>query len=134
MLPASTTGGGMCQGPLDVCKVPTPVGPVPTPFVNIAQLPTALKFVPHVLVVMRPAVNQGSRIPISSGDEPGVAGGVISAMNMGPAQPRMVSSKVYFGGGKAVYHTSMWGQNGANANVPMGVQATPSQTKVIVAL
>ncbi len=122
----------MCQGPADVCKTPTPAGPVPTPYVNIAQLATTVGFVPHVLVVMRNAVTQASTIAISSGDELGVGGGIISAMIMGPAKPRTVSSKVYFGGGKAVYHTSTWGQNGSNANVPMGTQMTPSQTKVII--
>ena len=132
MLPATTTAGGTCQGPADVCDTPTPGGMVPTPYVNIAMLPSTVGFAPHVFVVMRQAVIQSSTIPISSGDEPGVGGGVISKVILGLARPRMVSSKVYFGGGKAVYHTSGWGMNGPNANVPMGAQVMPSQTKVLI--
>jgi hypothetical protein len=121
----------MCLGTPDVCK--TPPLEIPVPYVNIAQLAICTNVVVHVLVKMRPAVVQGSSIPISSGDEAGATGGVISAMFIGPAQPRTQSSKVYFGGRKAVYSGCTWGMNGTNANVPMGMQVAPSQTAVVVA-
>jgi hypothetical protein len=105
----------------------------PVPYVNIAQLPSCTNVVVHVLVKMRPTVVQGSVIPISSGDEAGTGGGVISSVFIGPAQPRTQSSKVYFGGRKAVYSGCTWGMNGVNANVPMGMQVAPSQVDVLVA-
>jgi len=131
MFPATTNSGGICQGTPDVCKTP-PLGNAPVPYVNIAQLAVCTNFVPHVFVKMRNAVVQGSVIPISSGDEAGAGGGVISNIFIGPATPKTQSSKVYFGGRKAVYHGSVWGMNGINANVPMGLQVAPSQIGVMV--
>ncbi len=131
MFPASTTGGGTCMGTPDVCK--TPPLQIPVPYVNVAQLAMCQNVAMNVLVKMRPAVVQGSIIPISSGDEAGATGGVISGVFIGPAQPKTQSSKVYFGGKKAVYLGCTWGMNGSNANVPMGMQVAPSQTGVVVA-
>ncbi len=121
----------MCMASPDVCK--TPPFNIPIPYANIAQLTTCTNVVPHVLVKMRPTVVQGSKMPISSGDEAGAGGGVVSGVMMGPATSRIQSSKVYFGGRKAVYFGCTWGMNGNNANAPMGMQVSPSQTSVCVA-
>jgi hypothetical protein len=43
------------------------------------------------------------------------------------------SSKVEAEGNQVAYLTSMTGQNGTNANMPVGAQIAPSQVKVIVA-
>ena len=80
MLPASSTEKGQCVSFPDVCK--TPVGPavVPLPYPNMAQLnqvkmPTASK---TVFLVGKNAVTEKSEIAMSSGDEAGSIGGVIS--------------------------------------------------------
>ena len=38
MFPASTNGGGQCFAFPDTCKTPTPGGPVPIPYPNIAMV------------------------------------------------------------------------------------------------
>src|SRR5262245_907327 len=73
MLPASNRGAGMNMGFPDVCN--TPVGPAtaPLPYPNIAMNAQAVPFSPIVKVSMMPALNMGSQIPMTIGDEAGVA-------------------------------------------------------------
>lgn len=136
MFPASTKSGGQCvvPGPLDVCKTPAPPAPVPPPmpYPNMAMVPTANDVSGKVFVTNMAAVTVKSKIPRSNGDEPGVAGGLVSAMNMGEVDYKMGSSKVSVEGEKWAHLTSMTGHNGSNANVPAGAQVAPSQAKVIV--
>lgn len=137
MLPASTNGGGQCVIFPDVCKTPTPGGPVPIPYPNMAMLTQASGGTcsSKVKIMGKKTVVKGTEIPMSSGDEPGTAGGgVVSNKFKGPAQFKKGSSKVT-AEGKAICHvTSMVGQNGgSNANHPAGVQVAPSQMKVLVA-
>lgn len=131
--PASCKMGGMCQGMPDVCKVPAPPAPpIPTPFPNIAQVPMALQTSMKVKFMNMDAVVLNSQIPMSNGDEAGVAGGMISGMNMGPATFKMGSMKVKAEGKPVCSLTSMVGHNGTNANFPAGMQIAPSQAKVMV--
>lgn len=133
--PATTMAGGMCMAMPDVCLVPAPPAPpIPTPFPNLAQCPMALQTTTKVLVMNMPALTQGSKIPLSSGDEAGVGGGVMSGMFMGEVSFRTSSSKVSFQGQKAVMLTSMTAHNGSNANAPAGVNMVPSQAKVLVGM
>ena len=134
-LPAATKAAGMCFAFPDVCLTPAPPAPpVPVPYPNTAMLPQATNVVMNVLIENKECFVQGSVIPMSRGDEPGVNGGVVSGINMGPVMPRQFSSKVFFGGRKAVYHTCMTGHNGVSSNQPMGTHTVPSQMKVIVAM
>lgn len=130
----STRMAGMSTAFPDVCKTPSPAGPVPIPYPSIAQLtmanPSTCSM--KVLVLNQPVLHKGSEIPMTSGDEAGTAGGVVSGMNMGPAKPKLGSMGVVVEGQKVVYQTCMFGQNGSNANMPAGVQAAPSQTMVTV--
>lgn len=73
-----------------------------------------------------------TEITMSSGNEPGSAGGgVVSNKIKGPAKFKKGSSKVTIEGAAAAYMTSMVGQNGgSNANAPVGTQIVPSQPKV----
>jgi hypothetical protein len=132
-LPASSKGGGMCQGMPDVCKVPAPPAPpIPTPFPNMGQLPTAVKTSTKVKIVSMPAVIETSEIPMSQGDEAGVAGGMVSGRNMDKIVFKKGSSKVQIEGKGCAYLTCMTAHNGANANMPAGQQIAPSQAKVLV--
>jgi hypothetical protein len=133
---ASTNGGGQCVIFPDVCKTPTPGGPVPIPYPNIAMLTqidggTASG---KVKIMGKKTATKDTEISMSSGDEAGSAGGgVVSNKFKGPAKCKKGSSKVKVEGKEMAHHTSMWGQNGgSNANHPAGIQVAPSQTKVTV--
>ncbi|WP_163866059.1 DUF4150 domain-containing protein [Myxococcus eversor] len=63
----------------DVCKVPTPGGPVPTPFVNSAQDSMLTKGSTSVTIEGNPVALTSSELSTSTGDEPGTAGGLISS-------------------------------------------------------
>lgn len=126
-------GGTQCMAVPDVCKVPTPGGPVPTPFPNIAttQMANPGAVVKNVLVGGMPAINQATKIMLSNGNQPGVLGGVSSNKIMGQAQFTKGSSKVMVGGKPAVRVGTPTGQNGAPNNT-VGAAVSPSQVKVMV--
>ena len=136
MFPVSTNGGGQCAvpGPLDVCKTPTPGGPVPLPYPNIAMLTQAKgsSCSRKVKITGKKSVTKKSEISMSSGDEPGNAGGgIVSSKFKGAVKFKKGSSKVKVEGQQLIHLTSMTGHNGNNANMPAGVQVAPSQTKVV---
>jgi len=130
----ATLQDGMAMAFPDTCK--TQVGPVvvPLPYPNIGQCPTAVLPTTKVLVVNMPALNLGSKMPMSNGDQGGALGGVVSGMIMGPIAFRTASSKVSFQGKKVIVMTVTTAHNGSNANAPSGVLVKPSQTKVLAAL
>lgn len=135
MFPASTNGGGQCSILPDVCKTPTPGGPVPMPYPNIALLTQADSGTcsRKVKILNKKTATKITEITMSSGDEAGTVGGVKSNTFKGSALFKKGSSKVKVEGNQIVHHTSMISQNGgANGNVPPGVQVAPSQTKVLV--
>ena len=137
MFPASSKENGMCmtQGPTDVCKTPAPPAPpVPMPYPNIAMCNQANPgtCTKKVKVNAQPAITKDTQIPMSSGDEAGVAGGVVSSMIKGPCSFKKFSNKVKFEGANAVYVLCNTGHNGASPNA-VGMQTAPSQNKVLVA-
>ncbi len=136
MMPASSNAGGMCMAFPDVCKTPTPAGPVPIPYPNMAQLAQANSGTcsQKVLIQNKNAVVKDSEITMSSGDEAGSVGGVVSNMIKGSCKFKMGSSKAKAEGKAMCYITSMVGHNGNNANMPAGNQIAPSQTKVLIAM
>ena len=133
-LPVATLENGQCFGFPDVCK--TPVGPVtvPIPYPNMGLCPTGVQASTKVLVSNMPALTQGSKLPMSMGDEAGVEGGIISGIIMGEIDFRSASSKVAFQGQKAILLTAMTAHNGSNANVPVGALVSPSQGKVLAGM
>jgi uncharacterized Zn-binding protein involved in type VI secretion len=135
MMPASTNGGGQCFAFPDVCKTPTPAGPVPIPYPNIAMLTQASggTVSSKVKIMGKKAATEATEITMSSGDEAGSVGGVVSNKIKGPAKFKQGSSKVKIEGKGAAYMGAMVGQNDAsNSNMPAGHQVAPSQTKVTV--
>ena len=90
--------GGMSIVFPDVCKTPSPVGPIPIPYPNIgmasdtSQGPTTVKTDGQMPMV------KGAKYMKSSGDEPGVAGGVISNVNMSVCEYLLYSFDVKFEG------------------------------------
>lgn len=132
MMPASTKAGGQCLATPDVCKTPSPGGPVPVPYPNIGMVNQASKTSTKVKFAGKPVVTKKSEIPRSSGDEAGTVGGVVSNVNMNKVKYKKGSAKVKIEGQPCCYLTSTTGHNGSNANHPAGAQIAPSQTKVLV--
>jgi hypothetical protein len=133
MMPASTNMAGMCMAMPDVCKVPAPPAPpIPVPFPNIAQCALAVATSTKVMFMNRQVIVQTSKIPLSSGNEAGVAGGVVSGMIISECSFKIASTKVQVEGKGVVTVTAMTGQNGASQNA-VGAQMVPSQAKVLVA-
>jgi len=136
MPPASTNGDGQCFAFPDACKTPSPAGPVPIPYPNIAMLNQASGSTvsSKVKIMGKKAATEKTEISMSSGDEAGTVGGVVSNKFKGPAKFEQGSSKVKIEGNGAAYLGAMVGQNdSSNSNMPAGHQVAPSQVKVIVA-
>ncbi len=130
---ANTMQGGTLFGFPDVCKTPSPVGPIPIPYPNTAMCPTANPATASMKVFISnmPSMNLKSEFPMSQGDNAGVAGGVVSQTGMGPVKCSMGSTAVMIEGSPAVRLTSPTLHNGTNANVP-GFSTVPGQVKVII--
>jgi hypothetical protein len=133
MLPASTNAGGMGTANVpDVCKTPTPGGPVPMPYPNVAQCTMAVKTAIKVMFTNRPVLHVMSEVPMSSGDEAGSAGGGVKSNTFIDKMTYVRgSSKVQIEGQPVVFLTANTMHNGANANIT-GLHAAPSQTNVMV--
>ena len=127
---ACTMEGGTTMAMPDVCLTPAPPAPpIPIPYPNLADLMMALESVPTVLIGGLPALNKASMVPISSGDEPGVNGGVISGTVIGPMEFVMGSMVVTIGGQPAVRLGDPIKSNKGNA---FGTVLVPSQPLVMV--
>jgi hypothetical protein len=93
--------GGMSIVFPDVCKTPSPAGPVPIPYPNTAKAadtsggPTTVKCDGEMPMV------KGSKYSQSMGDEAGTAGGVVSSCNRGEAEFMMYSFDVKLDGKNA---------------------------------
>jgi hypothetical protein len=77
---------GMITAFPDVCKTPSPAGPVPIPYPNIARSADASDTADSVKANGQKIMKKSSVFSKSSGDEPGTAGGVVSNVNRGKAQ------------------------------------------------
>lgn len=115
----------------DVCLTPAPPSPapVPIPYPNIGMGPTAVGFSPKVLWMATPAHNMTTTVPLTNGDNAGVAMGVASGTVMGPDRHLTAAFTVLVGGAPATRLTSASLQNSTNAP---GMRIAPSQTKVLL--
>ncbi|AGP36440.1 DUF4150 domain-containing protein [Sorangium cellulosum] len=104
-LVASVSSGHTCvtTGPNDVCKTPTPGGPVPMPYPNVAAtLTPGPGYTTKTLVTGTPMYTKKSKTALSNGDQPGVAFGVLSNKIMGMCEVIMASTDVKAEGGGVV--------------------------------
>ena len=129
MLPASNRGLGMALNFPDVCKTPAPPAPfVPVPYPDIGMNMQAAPFSPFVQIGFVPGTNMGSLKVMTSGDEAGAMGGLVSGIIKGPGKLTM--------GNPIVMVTGLPGEslamptNGNNMNAPLGVQSVPSVVNV----
>ena len=112
----------------DVCLTPVPA-PVPIPYPNMALGPMAVGFYPKVMWACTPAHTMATVVPMSNGDNAGVAMGVASGMVMGPDRHLTGSFTTLVGGMPATRLTSVSLQN--STNIP-GARIVPSQPKVLL--
>ncbi len=125
---ANTQMMGMDLAFPDVCLTPMPA-PTPIPYPNIAMAPMGLGAAYNVLWGCAPTHNMGTTIPMTNGDNAGVAMGVASGMVMGPSRHLTAAFTVLVGGLPVTRLTSMSLQNSTNAP---GMRIVPSQIKVLV--
>lgn len=82
----------------DVCKTPTPSGPVPVPYPNTGVSSDTTKGPKSVKTDGEMPMVKGAQYSRSSGDEPGTAKGVISSAQMDVCEFMMYSFDVKFEG------------------------------------
>src|SRR5512133_3391497 len=70
----------------DVCKTPTPSGPVPIPYTNVGRSADATGGPKSVTIEGQMPMVKGAKYTKSSGDEPGSAGGVVSGKSAGECE------------------------------------------------
>jgi hypothetical protein len=93
------SSGGVTIAFPDVCKTPSPGGPIPIPYPNIAQSSDTDKGTKKVKCDGNPVCVQDSNFRMSTGDEAGTAGGgIISNKIKGKAEFVMFSFDVKFEG------------------------------------
>ena len=90
--------GGMSIVFPDVCKTPSPAGPIPIPYPNIGKSADTSKGPSTVKSDGEMPMVKGAQYSMTSGDEPGSAGGVMSSSTKGPAEFMMYSFDVKFEG------------------------------------
>src|SRR5215831_5063763 len=125
---ANTQMMGMSLAFPDVCLTPTPA-PVPVPYPNISMQPMGVPAAYNILFMCAPAHNMATTVPLTNGDNAGVALGVASGMVMGPARHLTAAFTVLADGVPATRLTSMSLQNSTNAP---GAAIVPSQVVVLL--
>ena len=100
-------------GPVDVCKTPTPGGPVPMPYPNLGVSSTmGPGYTTKTLIVGTPMWTKKGKIALSNGDQAGVALGVVSNKVMGMCKATMASNDVSAERGAVVRTLDMATVNG----------------------
>ncbi len=108
--------GGMSTVFPDVCKTPTPGGPVPIPYPNVGQSSNTSSGPTSVTTDGQMPMTQSAKYMISSGDSAGSAGGgVISGKVMGACEFMMYSFDVKFEGKNVCRLADPLFQNSKNA-------------------
>ena len=118
----ASNGVAMATAP-DVCLTPSPTGPVPVPYPNVALSSTLAKGTKRVLVDGgSSAAIDGSEFSQSTGDEAGTAGGVASGANMAAATWLSFSTDVMLEGKPACRLTDKMLMNKGNTVCAAGEQ------------
>jgi len=105
------------SGPPDVCKTPSPGGPVPIPYVNVAQDSDLSSGSKKVKIEGNSAALESSNLSTSTGDEPGTAGGgLLSSKTKGKLSWGSSSTDVKFEGKGVVRFGDVTQHNGNTFN------------------
>ena len=100
--PITTTKGGICFAFPNVCKTPSPGGPVPIPYPSIGKLSDAQGTSPNVNAGTKPVVTTASIIPDTKGDSAGTAGGGVKSNTISLEVEFTAGSASVFANGNAV--------------------------------
>lgn len=110
----------------DVCKTPSPAGPIPIPYPNIAQSSDTAQGSSSVKIDGNPVMLQGSNFSTSTGDEAGSAGGVVSNSTKGKAEFIVYSFDVKIEGKSVPRLGDLMVQNkGGSPNTPPFPEVQP---------
>lgn len=110
----------------DVCKTPAPPAPpIPLPYPNIAMSKDTAQGSTTVQVDGNPIMLQGSNFSMSTGDEPGSVGGVVSGCIKGKAEFILYSFDVQVDGKNVPRLADLMIQNKGNTP-PFPVVQPPS--------
>lgn len=110
----------------DVCKTPSPAGPIPIPYPNIAQSSDTAQGSSAVKIDGNPVMLQGSNFSTSTGDEAGSAGGVVSSSTKGKAEFIVYSFDVKIEGKSVPRLGDLMVQNkGGSPNTPPFPEVQP---------
>ncbi len=91
--------GGLSTTFPDVCKTPSPGGPIPIPYPNIGKASDTSKGPKKVKTDGKMPMTKGANYSMTTGDEAGTAGGgVVSSKTKGKAEFMMYSFDVKFEG------------------------------------
>ena len=99
----------------DVCKTPTPGGPGPHSYPNLAQSSDLQSGSSTVTIEGQPVAIKGCSYGVSSGDEAGSVGGVVSSKTKGKAEFILYSFDVKIEGKNACRMGDMMTHNDKNA-------------------
>lgn len=101
----------------DMCKTPSPGGPVPLPYINVASDGDLAKGAKKVKVEGNMPGIEGAELSMSSGDEAGTAGGGITSNKIkGKLTWAACSSDVKFEGKGVIRFLEICLHNGNNSN------------------
>src|SRR5262249_6008599 len=120
---AITSESGMDMGGPDVCL------PGPIPYPNMAERPMGTSVAYKVLLCSAPAHTLTTSVPISEGDNAGVAGGVVSHTDMGSSRRVTFCESVLWQNKPALRLGAVGPQNTLNC---VGATIVPSQHKVLL--
>ena len=90
--------GGMSMVFPDVCKTPTPAGPIPIPYPNIGKSSDTTSGPTKVKTDGQMPMTKGAKYMMTTGDEAGSAMGVVSNKVKGAAEFMLYSFDVKFEG------------------------------------
>lgn len=110
-------GNKHVAAPPDVCKTPSPGGPVPIPYVNVASDSDLAKGTKKVSIEGKSVALASSNLSTSTGDEPGAAGGgIVSSKTKGKLTWNTSSADVKFEGKGVVRFMDVTQHNGNSFN------------------
>ena len=98
---AHKNSGGLSTVFPDVCKTPTPGGPVPIPYPNVGKSMDTTAGPSTVKTDSGMPMTKGAKYLMTTGDEAGTLGGVISSKFKGPCEFMMYSFDVKLEGKNA---------------------------------
>lgn len=117
----------------DVCKTPTPAGPVPIPYPNIAMSSDTASGSKKVKMDGNPIMLKDSNFSTSTGDEPGTVGGIVSSKFKGKAEFVNYSFDVKVEGKNVPRLGDMMVQNkGGSPNTPPMPEVQPPTMAMVM--